>query len=40
MNFAVGDTISTTKAGSIELAIDGYSTLGLSPLSSVRIADA
>lgn len=38
--FAVGDTISTTKNGSVELAISGYSKLNLSPLASVRISDA
>ncbi len=36
----MGDTISTTKEGSVQLAINGYSTLDISPLASVSISDA
>ncbi len=39
VNFAVGDIISTSKEGSLEIALDGYSKMQLSPGSSMKIAE-
>ncbi len=40
IDLAVGDTIAATERGSIEFSLDGYSRLGLSPGSTMRVADA
>lgn len=40
VSFAVGDVISTSKDGSLEIALDGYSKMQLSPGSSMKIAEA
>lgn len=39
VSFAVGDIISTSKEGSLEIALDGYSKMQISPGSSMKIAE-
>lgn len=39
VSFAVGDVISTSKEGSLEIALDGYSRMQISPGSSMKIAE-
>lgn len=39
VSFAVGDVISTSKDGSLEIALDGYSQMQISPGSSMKIAE-
>lgn len=40
VSFAVGDIISTSKQGSLEIALDGYSKMQIAPGSSMKIAEA
>lgn len=40
VSFAVGDIISTSKQGSLEIALDGYSKMHIAPGSSMKIAEA
>ncbi len=40
VSFAVGDVVSTSKDGSLEIALDGYSKMQLNPGSSMKISEA
>lgn len=40
VSFAVGDIITTSKQGSLEIALDGYSKMQIAPGSSMKIAEA